>query len=306
MVAIAVRRLTGRNLMGVDPDGPSGADLRGFARNDFNASQLRHLATFAGQRSATAPMDDLRRAQERGDDDRDKVWSDTGWMLGEDGVWRYEIDDSQAKLRDLAPPYTGNERRQTTLGEMLDHPALFNAYPQLRDTRVDLQEGPIGTAQYSGHLSRAEQNADGKPRITLSTRQTPDELLNTILHEGQHAIEDIEGFDYHGGNVDYMRMPGEIQARNVERRQQFSPEERRAIAPWTTDDSAEVNRGRMTAREAWKVFMKGSAGDLPSSPIGLAAKFHEAWADDPSDAIGEAIEALSQHFGIAPPWEAQR
>jgi hypothetical protein len=312
--------ITGRNLrfLRTDDDdevGLSGRDLRPIYPDAGNGSWLRpeqelepqlHRATFAGQRSATAPMDELRRAQEQDPSDRDKIWVDTGWMQGDDDVWRYEIDDSQAKLKSLVPPYSSNQSRRSTLGQLLDHPELFKAYPQLQDLAVDLQSGPIGVAQFAGHLNRADQNADGKPLMSLSMRQSPHELLKTLLHEGQHAIEDIEGFDYQGGNVDYWRMPGEIQARNVEARQHLSPTERRAMAPWSTDDSETILPNDLSESDAWEVLGGPGGGAMPSDPAALGAKFRETWAENPSDALGRAIEVLAKKFGIKPPWEDAR
>nr|DAG65523.1 MAG TPA: Large polyvalent protein associated domain 23 [Caudoviricetes sp.] len=76
------------------------------------------------------------------------------------------------------------DRGNATLEDILDHEALFRAYPQLRRTKVefaDLQRGTRGSYSPSGN------------KITLSNelRGAPQE---TLVHEIQHAIQKIEGF----------------------------------------------------------------------------------------------------------------
>lgn len=57
--------------------------------------------SFAGQKSQTANKYQLSTAQERlnNGENAEKVRQDTGWFKSVDGKWRYEIDDSEAKLR---------------------------------------------------------------------------------------------------------------------------------------------------------------------------------------------------------------
>jgi hypothetical protein len=59
------------------------------------------MFAFAGERAKTADREALARAKEMDADgvDRTKIWSDTGWFRGVDGKWRFEIDDSGARLR---------------------------------------------------------------------------------------------------------------------------------------------------------------------------------------------------------------
>jgi hypothetical protein len=101
-------------------------------------------------------------------------------------------------------------------------------------------------------------------------------------------------------------MPGEIQARNVEARQHLSPTERRAMAPWSTDDSETILPNDLSESDAWEVLGGPGGGAMPSDPAALGAKFRETWAENPSDALGRAIEVLAKKFGIKPPWEDAR
>lgn len=59
-----------------------------------------------------------------------------------------------------------------------------------------------------------------------------------LAHEIQHAIQDIEGFAKGGNtrNSQYNNFAGEVESRNVERRMDLSPEERRATLAEETED----------------------------------------------------------------------
>lgn len=83
---------------------------------------------FAGETAQTADHDALREAKAlaaRGWEP-ELIWRQTGWFQSE-RRWRFEIDDGAGRMKmrpaqGLAP---------TPLGAMLEHPALYAAYPQL-------------------------------------------------------------------------------------------------------------------------------------------------------------------------------
>ena len=61
---------------------------------------------------------------------------------------------------------------------------------------------------------------------------------NVLAHEIQHAIQDIEGFAKGSNtrNSQYNNYAGEVESRNVERRMEMSPEERRSSLASDTED----------------------------------------------------------------------
>lgn len=84
------------------------------------------------------------------------------------------------------------DRGNATLEDILDHEALFQAYPQLRRTKVEFADMPKNTmGSYN-----PSQNL-----ITLSNelRNAPE---STLVHEIQHAIQNAEGFT-RGSNREY-------------------------------------------------------------------------------------------------------
>lgn len=131
----------------------------------------------------------------------------TGWFCGYDGRWRFEIDDSTARLNPdvVARANAANvldfenpvpvDMGPVCLADLLSHPQLFEAYPQLGDIEVEvLPQDGVKLGQFS----------HSKWKITLYGEQSGDTLLSTVLHEVQHAVQAIEGFA-NGGNKDEVK-----------------------------------------------------------------------------------------------------
>ena len=121
-----------------------------------------------------------------------------------------------------------------TVGDVLDHPALFSAYPKISETRVAFDNWlQKGNAAYS-----PESNT-----ITIPGMDDSKQLLTVLLHEIQHGIQNIEGFatggspDLNGGFSAYKRLAGEVESRNTEARQGMTDAQRRETAPSATADT---------------------------------------------------------------------
>jgi hypothetical protein len=152
----------------------------------------------------TYRMDNLKVAEEmeRGKKDAKAIKLATGWERGADGRWRYEMPD--AKIKDMKDIGGGNIVKRFDddmlwndgkLTDVIDAPGLFEAYPQLKDVRIDTDA--IMNDMPSNGVYNAKTNT-----ITIHA----DELkyMNSILnHEIQHAIQYIEGFTK-GGSPEQM------------------------------------------------------------------------------------------------------
>ena len=166
---------------------------------NFDARNPDIRYSFAGQQAATADQHALATAQQRLDagEDAEAVRQDTGWFKGVDGKWRFEINDADAKLlKEPSDPgvyadifdEAASRSNGVPLGKVLDHPALFAAYPALKATRFIVDDQYGGNGSYS-----ADENAI-RVRDPYSYKNGPDQLLSVLLHEIQHGIQDIEGF----------------------------------------------------------------------------------------------------------------
>ncbi len=168
--------------------------------------------SYAGRNANGANLESLREAQEmqQAGADMESIRKATGWHQFADGKWRFEIDDSRMQLRTDAadiPNYT-------TLGELVDAPELFEAYPDMADLSVTfhtLEDGQNGG--YSRKFDSIELSRDLKNR--------PEALLNSLIHEVQHAIQNREGFAS-GANPAYWnrRMENGFDSRTAEERRE--------------------------------------------------------------------------------------
>jgi hypothetical protein len=174
--------------------------LAGFS--EFNRGNLAAEAVVgvggrrdavAGESSKTADSSLLEKAKAmlEGGADSEKVRQETGWFQGYDGKWRYEIDDSTAVWHlDTAKP---DPKRLVHFGErifkltdLLDHPAMYEAYPQLKD--VTVWENP--DAPVDGYV--VGKSTD---HITVRSLSSMGNLSkDLVIHEVQHLIQNIEGF----------------------------------------------------------------------------------------------------------------
>lgn len=156
---------------------------------------------FAGQGSETADMSTLSIAYQMLEEgaDPDEVREEWGWFKGQDGHWRYEIDDSKAGIdRDLHAKGSihakslpdGQVTRFPKLASLVQHPELFAAYPFLRNISVII-------SKRMDAFNAVTDLADLS--ITISPHETPSQALELLLHEVQHVIQIHEGFAM-GGN----------------------------------------------------------------------------------------------------------
>lgn len=117
----------------------------------------------------------------------EEIRQKTGWFKGYDGMWRFEIDDSLMKLKSLDKNLTSY-----TLGDLIVHDKLFGAYPSLKSMKVIVTKLEVGRASYNAK--------DNKIRIdkalfgNLNDTNVVNKLKKILIHEIQHAIQDIEGF----------------------------------------------------------------------------------------------------------------
>lgn len=144
---------------------------------------------------ATIRLDNLSIARQMEDADKDAktIKLATGWERGADGKWRYEISD--ANIKDTIDLGKGiSEKRfeedmlwnSGRLGDVIDAPEIFEAYPQLKDIHIETD------SIVNDMPSNGEFNANSN-RITIHADRL--KYLNSVLnHEIQHAIQHIEGF----------------------------------------------------------------------------------------------------------------
>ena len=242
--------------------------------NQENMQVSDRQYAFAGINADTADKMKLATAEQmlKEGKDSETVRRETGWFKGYDGKWRFEIDDSelkvatngkysrnpmikryaelvdkvyfdftasteeQSELKELDQKLKDVSLEPKYLGDMIEHPQLFAAYPQLQGVKIAFIRG-IDTNKASYHPGFNEI------AISQSLRLQPEKLKNVLIHEIQHAIQEIEGLAG-GSNVEmfndtaektafeqYYNTAGEIEARDAANRLKMSEEQRKNTRP---------------------------------------------------------------------------
>lgn len=213
-----------------------------LSKNDEEiVNNARH--SFAGIRSQTADKVALEVAKNMYNNNEDdlSILAATGWFLGSDNAWKYEIADNDAEifkdgnakiiakynndyrrygellnakewtediwkelseLEEKLPLQEINERKVIgTLEDFLQHEKLFRAYPFLKDITVY-----IGVLDDTAH---GQYNPNDKT-IAISSDfakyASKDALKSTLLHEVQHAIQDNEFFGRGSSASEWSRI----------------------------------------------------------------------------------------------------
>lgn len=185
-------------------------------------------------RTANSQTLQLAEQMEQEGASREEIWQETGWTRTMDGQsWRFEIDNSEAEYRgggdaqfrkdhadyaeyqdllqkmfegtisesemqrmeQLDDIWSGEYARlrervesgNATLADVLQHDSLYEAYPELRDVKVRLESD---TGSKNGSYDPSTNT------ITISEDKPGDSAkVGTMLHEIQHAIQQIESWE---------------------------------------------------------------------------------------------------------------
>ena len=172
--------------------------------------------SFAGTKALTSDMSRLKQAKQLAEQDEpaDSIWSQTGWMVGTDDAWRFEIDDSKARVRGYnfetdEPEVTTTEPERfvdwvdesmqrpngVPLGQFYHHPELYAAYPRLAHLNVVAVERAPGDANF-GTVALYPSFAKTKLFVAAPYTLTLDNptVPEILSHEIQHIIQHLEGF----------------------------------------------------------------------------------------------------------------
>lgn len=168
----------------------------------YDGSNPDIMFAFGGRSAANACSEKLIHARSMRDagEDAEAIRQATGWFIGHDTMWRFEIDDSLATPRENWSLWRQDKvTNRTTLASLVDHPALFDAYPHLRHLPITIEpQRPHGSAAYNFQSHDVYVFSEpGEGMRFLSEQQ-----LNAVLHEVQHVIQDFEGFSSGGSAAD--------------------------------------------------------------------------------------------------------
>ena len=216
----------------------------------FNSRKQDIRFMFGGEKGAaeadkaeekTYRMDNLKVAEkmERGKKDAKAIKLATGWERGADGKWRYEMPD--AKIKDMKDIGGGHIVKRFDddmlwndgkLADVIDAPGLFEAYPQLKDVRIDTDDIMNDMPSNGGYNAKTN---------TITIHADELKYMNSILnHEIQHAIQHIEGFAS-GGNPENIRDKIEEIVHENSPAAEYA---RQMLKTWSGMKIAAINLGR--------------------------------------------------------------
>jgi len=230
------------------------------------------IATWIGPNANTwdPAQAQLFRKMEKLGYSKEEIFSQTGTIRMNNGKLAQEISDKDQTwnpeyLNDNGGlnMYVHNKERGSDLkgavklGDLLDHPELFNAYPQLKDTTVVLDKsGLIGTGSYNYNLDQIILNVgDGHGNAIGLNKGAMDDILDTLTHEYNHTIQygpEVKHFskggspsagemqtigkniqktwpklaNYNEGDLGYYSLDGEGEAENATGRKDYTDKER--------------------------------------------------------------------------------
>lgn len=161
----------------------------------------------AGEGAATANLGALAKAKGMAEAGHDapSIWGQTGWFKGPEGRWKFEIDDSGARVLDTPEALDaavkasldakhGGLPTAAGLDEVFSHPELSRAYFPTRESAPSV---------FYDNLGRTRGNFRAGPdggEVTLNSALAldPKGERSTMLHELQHAVQEREGFERGG------------------------------------------------------------------------------------------------------------
>ena len=132
-----------------------------------------------------------------------------------DNILRSVISDEGVKLR-------GKPKDDATLRDLIDHPKLFQAMPELGDIKVNsIPQVRLDAAAKRGGILLGGYEAD-KNELTLNFKRPVEEMISTILHETQHAVQSRSGMTL-GSNIPKERRNPETAALFKKQANQMDP-----------------------------------------------------------------------------------
>lgn len=143
--------------------------------------------------------------------DNETIRERTGWFQDKNGDWKFEFSDKDMSLNEK-----NKLKKDSTykLVNILKHDTLFTIYPQLKDLEIQFRNLNKVNGNYSKNNNIIRLN---NKLIGNRTK-----IEGTIIHEIQHAIQNIEKFE--GGKsskrskLAYYSSLGEIEANDTQNR----------------------------------------------------------------------------------------
>ena len=199
-----IERAIGRNREGKPYEGEYLEAYPELLKPQFQIVGERGIENIS-DREKSEKLETAKQMREEGFPEKE-IWLETGWQYFKDG-WKTEIEDGSLKFvtLDFSKKLEGFSKNvaEKTLQDIYDNDNLYKLYPSLKDIKVVFyQEDGVSEEDNSeafienGTLYINSDNYEGRNKENAYS-----EAKNTIVHEIQHLIQQIEGFE-RGGSAE--------------------------------------------------------------------------------------------------------
>lgn len=142
--------------------------------------------------------------------DNETIRKQTSWFQDKNGDWKFEFTDKQMSLKNNIKLKANTSYK---LDDILQHNTLFMVYPELKNYDVKINEMD----------ANGSFNAKSKTiKLNNSLLKNQKSIEGTLIHEIQHAIQYIEGFEAgrraNKSKLAYLNSLGEIEATDTKNR----------------------------------------------------------------------------------------
>ncbi len=154
----------------------------------------------AGEHARYAPRKKLALAKAMKAQAKSKreIWEATGWTVGNDNRWRFEIPDDISKIRDEI-----NKPGTYRLPKIYDNKRLYTAYPALKNTLVVIFDGEK-LGDWGKNTGGWFDPVDNEIFLINHKERGETTIKTSLIHEIQHWIQKMEKFAV-GGSPDNIR-----------------------------------------------------------------------------------------------------
>ena len=149
------------------------------------------FGTFAGSRAKTADLDALNvaKSMQKKGQSRDEIWNETGWFKDVDGNWKFEIDDSMARVREVSEPKV-TPGKIYRAEDIMEHPELYAAYTRTGRDLGDVRHDIYKNNSTISYLQFTQENS-GKQGHDLFTKEMAQDL-DGALQKRKELLKEFE------------------------------------------------------------------------------------------------------------------
>lgn len=161
--------------------------------------------------------------------DNESIRKQTHWFQDKNGDWKFEFSDKDMQLKKFL-----HENSKYKLGDILEHSVLFELYPELRDYSIKTEN-----MQSNGSHVAKRKTIYINNNLLGSNKN----IEKTLIHEIQHAIQNIEHFEGGGSTrtskLAYYNKLGEIEATDVSNRFETEKYQKKDVSLISPESSKE-------------------------------------------------------------------